>query len=701
MTAERWSELKTLFGRAVDLEAGEQSRFLAAATAHDPELERSLRSLLDHYETATSLLDGPILSQERIAEYLVAGVKTFQVGEIAGNRFRILEFLGEGGMGEVYRAEDLELDRPVALKTLRPGLAADERLLRQLKQETYTAQRVTHRNVCRIFDLFRHDAGGGRTVIFITMELLPGETLAQRIRRQGRIPLREALPIAAQIAHALDAAHQAGIVHRDLKSGNVLMTNAPDGSERAVITDFGLACGAQEIDAPATGQVAGTLAYAAPEQLSGGAATVAADLYSFGVLLFEMVTGQLPFPAGPLQESRDRRLQPPPSPRGLVPDLAPQWDAAIRACLQPDPARRPAGAEAVLRQLRSDPAARRRWMAIAAAMVAAGGGWWYLERPATFDPEAVRCVRRGQDFAKRRNEAGLRNAVAEFQRAVQIEPRFTEAWIGIADADSAMANFDMMPPKMALRGARDAALKAISMHDQSGRAFGIMGYITSLSVERWRAAEPYFLRAVAADPKDAMIRLWYGAHLSKLGRSDEAIRELRAGLELDPMSLTLNQQLATEFFRTRRYPEYYNQARELVRLQPFELSSHLALARALECLRRYDEALLECAEAEKYGGGMTSVCFRASIEAARGRWEAARRDAERVRAYWSSHAFESVLLAGVYAQTGDTRQAVDVLNQGYDRGDSTVLTAPATPYFDPLKGDPGYAQFLHRIGWNQ
>lgn len=699
MTAERWSELKSLFGRAIDLESGEQSRLVAEATAEDPELGRSLRSLLDHHETASTLLEGPILSQERIAEYLTAGVKTFQEGEIAGNRFRILQFLGEGGMGEVYRAEDLELGRPVALKTLRPALAADERLVRQLKQETYTAQRVTHRNVCRIFDLFRHDAGGGQTVIFIAMELLQGETLAQRIRRRGRIPIREALPIAEQIAHALDAAHDAGIIHRDLKSGNVLMTESPDGSERVVITDFGLACGAQESGDAATGPIAGTLAYAAPEQLSGGAATVAADLYSFGVVMFEMVTGQLPFPPGSLREARDRRLLPPPSPRSLVPRLAPQWDAAITACLQPDPARRPAGGEAILRRLRSNPRARRRWSAIAAALMAAAGGWWYVERPVAFDPEAVRCVQRGQDFARRRNEEGLHNAVAEFQKAARLEPRFTEAWVGIADAYSAMANFDIMPPKTALRAARDAALHAISMRDRSARALGVMGYITSLDVERWRDAEPYFLRAAAAGPKDAMVRLWYGAHLSKLGRSEDAFRELRKGLELDPMSLTLNQQLATEFFRTRRYPEYYNQAKELVRLQPFEPSSHLALARALECLKRYDEALAECGEAEKYSGSMTSVCFRASIEAARGRWDAARQDADRVRAHWSSHPFQAELLASVYARIGDARQAVGILDQGYDRGDSTVLTAPTTPYFDPLQGDAGYAQFLRRIGW--
>src|ERR1051325_6500956 len=133
MTPERWQQLKSLFTRAVDMEAGEQSRFIQALSEEDPEIEVRLRSLIAHHRTATSLLDGPILSQERISEYLSSGMRTFRAGEVIAGRFRIERFIGEGGMGEVYAAEDLDLSGKVAVKTLRPVLSQNEALIRRFK----------------------------------------------------------------------------------------------------------------------------------------------------------------------------------------------------------------------------------------------------------------------------------------------------------------------------------------------------------------------------------------------------------------------------------------------------------------------------------------------------------------------------------------------------------------------------------------
>jgi hypothetical protein len=156
MTAERWGQLKSLFGEAVALDPPAQERFLLAVAARDPELENSLRGLVRNHDSAAEILEGPVISQDRIVEYLSAGVRTFQSGEIAGGRFRILRFLGEGGMGEVYAAEDLDLGETVALKTLRPCLSSNEQLVQRFKQEIQIARKVTHPNVCRVFDLFWH-----------------------------------------------------------------------------------------------------------------------------------------------------------------------------------------------------------------------------------------------------------------------------------------------------------------------------------------------------------------------------------------------------------------------------------------------------------------------------------------------------------------------------------------------------------------
>ena len=173
----------------------------------------------------------------------------FAPGQVLADRYRIVRFIAQGGMGEVYEAEDRELGERVALKTIRPEVAGQEGTLERFKREVQLARKVTHPNVCRLFDLGVHRIGGpdGETieVRYLTMELLEGETLAQRIKRVGRMSTAQALPVVRQMAAALGTAHDAGIVHRDFKSSNVMLVAGREG-ERAVVTDFGLAHGIAE-----------------------------------------------------------------------------------------------------------------------------------------------------------------------------------------------------------------------------------------------------------------------------------------------------------------------------------------------------------------------------------------------------------------------------------------------------------------------
>src|SRR5688500_10474744 len=204
-------------------------------------------------------------------------------------------------MGELYEAYDLELNEQVALKTIRPEIAANERMTQRFRREVQLARRVTHPNICRIFDLFQHRPPAGPAVDFITMELLEGETLADRLKRAGRFTPDEALPIISQLASALGAAHAVGVVHRDLKTSNVMLLPG-DGraAPRAVITDFGIAhrLAATAVEGATTafrGEVLGTPDYMAPEQIEGARITPATDVYSFGVVMYEMLTGVRPF----------------------------------------------------------------------------------------------------------------------------------------------------------------------------------------------------------------------------------------------------------------------------------------------------------------------------------------------------------------------------------------------------------------------
>src|SRR6266496_648574 len=295
-----------------------------------------------------------------------AALGTFRPDDVLAHRFKVVRFLAQGGMGEVYEAEDLELGGRVALKTIRPEIATEPRIIQRFKREIALSRKVTHPNVCRIFDLFHHrmEWGTGEAELsFLAMELLQGETLASKLRAVGRMTSAEALPIVEQMAAGLGAAHRAGVVHRDFKSANVVLVPSEDdhrpekdGGLRAVVTDFGLARSVDGAEGLSTGLgMVETSAYMAPEQVEGGEVTPAADIYALGVVLYEMVTGVKPFVGdSPLSTAVKRLKEPPASPRVHVPDLDPAWEAVILRCLEPVPANRFASADEVVQALKGD-----------------------------------------------------------------------------------------------------------------------------------------------------------------------------------------------------------------------------------------------------------------------------------------------------------------------------------------------------------
>ncbi len=331
----------------------------------------------------------------------------FAPGETLAGRYRVAGFIARGGMGEVYEVDDLELRERVALKTVRPEVARDTFAVERFRREIQLARKVTHPNACRIFDVSHHrDDRHPEGVIFLTMELLAGETLAQRLQRGGPLTPAEALPVARQVAEALDAAHQAGIVHRDLKPGNVMLVEGRSGT-RAVVTDFGLARlesgneGGLTLTAAAA--VVGTPAYLAPEQVEGAEVTAAADVYSFGILLYEMITGKVPFLGDNALSTAAKRLREAPvPPRVHAPGLDPRWEAAILRCLErspenrfasapeavaailapvpvPEPVTTPILRPAPVRKPPAKPRAARQWILLAAllALAAALGVYRY------------------------------------------------------------------------------------------------------------------------------------------------------------------------------------------------------------------------------------------------------------------------------------------------------------------------------------
>jgi serine/threonine protein kinase len=259
----------------------------------------------------------------------------FAPGAILAERYRIIALLGQGGMGEVYRADDLKLAQPVALKFLPAHLSNDGASLARLYREVRVARDVSHRNVCRVYDI--GEVAGHH---FLSMEYIKGEELSSLLKRIGRLPADKAVEISRQICAGLSAAHERGVLHRDLKPANVMIDERGD----ARILDFGLA----EIfkDSRAQGVIEGTPAYMSPEQLVGGDLTVRSDIYSLGLVLYEIFTGKRAFDAPTLQGLIEQREQNalPKSLSSLVKDVDPTIERVIERCLDRDPEKRPASA---------------------------------------------------------------------------------------------------------------------------------------------------------------------------------------------------------------------------------------------------------------------------------------------------------------------------------------------------------------------
>ncbi len=260
------------------------------------------------------------------------------------NRYRIVALAGRGGMGEVYRAEDLKLGQSVALKFLPESVARDPERLARFHQEVRVARQVSHPNVCRVYDIAETDEGeaGQPRLTFLSMEYVDGEDLASLLRRIGRLPADKALELARQLCAGLAAAHDRGVLHRDLKPANVLI----DGRGRVRIADFGLA-GLME-DRRDRDVIAGTPGYMAPEQYAGHGTSTQTDVYALGLVLYEMFTGKAAFSAVDAERyARASDSSPATTPSTLIPDIDPGVERVIVRCLERNPARRPSSAIAV------------------------------------------------------------------------------------------------------------------------------------------------------------------------------------------------------------------------------------------------------------------------------------------------------------------------------------------------------------------
>ncbi|HLM00771.1 MAG TPA: serine/threonine-protein kinase [Pyrinomonadaceae bacterium] len=354
MNIERWQKIKSLFEAAQELDAKKREKFLETACDGDAELRREVEKLLDSLENAGSFLENPAAAEvasmfENEGTFVGAPHATGNIGSAGGNpqngkfvagtlladRYRITGMLGKGGMGEVYQAEDIKLNQTVALKFLPDKLEKNKAALERFHAEVRNARRVSHGNVCRVFDI--GETADNRH--FLSMEYIRGDDLSSLLRRIGRLPSDKAVEISRQLCFGLAAIHEAGILHRDLKPANVII----DSRGKARITDFGIAGAETELKGEEIR--VGTPAYMSPEQITGREISVKSDVYSLGLLLYEIFTGKQAFEADSLPNLiKKHQSETPTHPSAFVQNIDPLVEQVIFRCLEKNPQDRPESA---------------------------------------------------------------------------------------------------------------------------------------------------------------------------------------------------------------------------------------------------------------------------------------------------------------------------------------------------------------------
>lgn len=504
--------LADLFGEALGRNPAERNAFIESSTS-DTRLRGELNSLLDVSEESNSYFDK--LSVELITPALIAASDASDDElKIDGtvSHYEIVERIGGGGMGVVFKARDTRLGRTVALKFLPARHASDPIAHARLLAEAQAASALDHPNIGVVYEI-----GEANNTPFIAMGWYDGTTLKEVIRG-GSISSSEIISIAAQVTSALSAAHAAGIVHRDVKPANVLLTTS--GSVKLV--DFGIA---KLIDREMADDrtTAGTPAYMSPEQTRGERVDARTDLWSLGVMLYEMLAGERPFRGSSSSEVINAIRNDEPVYDGVFPgDISPELRSIIERCLAKKPADRFATANELLESL-NDCASRSKRS---------------RDRPTKSD-EAYELFLKGRNSWNERTRPKLEEALVYFRAALEKDPDFAVAHSALAELYVNMSNFEYMPAEEALVRAGVSADRALALDPSLAEAHSTRGFVLA-SRSRFEASEESFNKSIELNPKYLWSRHYYTLLLMMMNRVEEAMIQNTAALELDPLALPVN-----------------------------------------------------------------------------------------------------------------------------------------------------------------
>jgi eukaryotic-like serine/threonine-protein kinase len=607
-------------------------------------------------------------------------------GTLVAGRYRIVGQVGLGGMGVVYKARDEELGVDIALKVLRPDLGTDPEWIERLRRELVLAREITHKNVVRI-----HDIGESDGLHFLTMRLVEGSSLLDLLEKERRLPVDRALRIFRQLAEALEQAHEVGIIHRDLKPGNVLLS--PD--DTAYITDFGVARSLDRDRITRAGAVVGTLDYLSPEQVAGEAADARSDVYALGLLLFEMLTGELPFRSASRAETLAQRVA------GRARDIAetgivvpPHVRRLIRRCLERAPARRYSGVRDLLADLDEERAGvldrvpRREWLVLALLVVGTGAALSYRGPAARPAAAAAAAAPTAVAFLPLIDETG--------------DP--TLAWTATGVAEMLAAHLAESPElrvvdsARVLRVLRDLKLKAPPTDDAGARRlaelFDVRRLVTGsvrragstlrvdLRLSSFGGAGPPEVRTLAAETPDAGGLFRLVVDLGERLHAELGAPSAPGVLAPEPQTASLEAASAYREGRERLLVGDSVQAapafERAVAADPRFASALLGLSESYQALGYRDKAMAAAEQAnEALGSAQTRLAWRVRARRALLRGDPAEAEklfAELVERYPNDT--EALFdLAAAQSSQGAARKAVETLERltAIDKGDTRAF----------------------------
>jgi len=605
----KFAQLKSIFSRALELKEGEVSAYLDEACAGSPELRLKLDEMLLQAVTNDMALIGLVSSPLE---------HTLDLGIVLAQRFRLDSFIGRGGMGEVYLAQDLELDGQVALKTVRSGLL-DTQGTSRFRREVQLSRQVTHANICRVFDVGK-EVLDGRELIFLTMEYLEGQTLAQYLSSNGKLGIETAEPLIRQLADGLEALHAKGIMHRDLKPANVMLVG-----QRLCIMDFGLARvfdgEGSDVNYTQTGAIIGTPGYMAPEQLKGETATAASDIYSFGLLIFEMLTGTKASSSDDLADGKT--------------GLPGRWESVVMRCVEQRQSARPKSATEALALLEAADAPKvsswKPWQIAVGGLVLAGLAAVPFVMPerslpslssqtapaASANDEILRARQLMTRYYKPQN---VQSAMEILQKVVEQNPKLA---LGYAELGAALFRVSTAKNDPALlEKAKQACNRAIELDPEMAEAHKTLGLIY-LDNGRRDLARSEMKKALDLDSKSPDVHFALAQLYRAEGRLKEKEEAIQQAIDLAPDSWTYHNWRNAEYRDQGNYEGARKELEIAARLSPDNPLIYNNLGIVLARMRNFDAAERAYLKSNELEPRARTLGNLATIHYLRGRYDKA------------------------------------------------------------------------------